>query len=163
MFRRATATFLLTYLTYAAFGSVFANEHIHQTAAGTQVHRHDRQVHDHSHDRGHSHHHHSRASNHTDRDEGSERVASSANPSDFVLPPHRAASLLAHIVRAALSFRGIFAEDDANSAVAETANRQGLDFPLAARSYSNRVRESTAAPPPTYLLLKHLPRPPPAR
>ena len=156
MFRRATATLLLTYLAWAGFGSVFASEHVHYERDGVVVHQHalDRHSHDHRHA-------HDSDGVVGDQIEGVETHSDQhASGPDFVAPPHLAESLLAHIGRALGNFSGDLLKAPTFVAIAWGRPNSGVSNPFS--PYSIRIRDGTDHPRTLSSILCQLPRPPPS-
>jgi hypothetical protein len=156
MFRRATATLLLTYLAWAGFGSVFASEHVHYERGGPLVHRHALDRHQHDHD-------------HTNDSDGAvgEHVESAGPHSDkhasgpeFVVPPHLADSLLSHIGRAPVNSGGALLTAPTFVAIAWDRPSSSVSKPVT--SYSMRIRDGTDHTRTLISILCQLPRPPPS-
>lgn len=110
MTQRVTAAFLIVYLVWAAFGSVFAGEHVHLSATNsgfpeTLVHHHNHQGHDHHH--GLAHKHHDTSSPETDKPSDEVKPRSDQPKMDYaiVAPPHESDSLLAHLIQTVKNLR----------------------------------------------------------
>lgn len=151
MYRRATATMLLTYLAWASFGSLFAGEHVHADGNGPLVHRHE------------LHWHHAVDSDvvsHDQRNSGESQFENYASGPEFVAPPHLAEPLLAHIGCAPVKIRGYLLAVPAFVAIGWNWSNYNLSKPPTA--YSSRIRDGTDRP--RTLISSHcqLPRPPPS-